>query len=71
MRKGIIEHMLPAKIQISLCIHAVWSESSLSAFWITKDAKFYHADNGDSDQTAWMHRLIQVFFWHACQKVHF
>ena len=24
----------------------------------TKDAKFLHADNDDSEQTAWMHRLI-------------
>ena len=28
------------------------------AFWIVKDAKFFHADNEDSDQTAWMCRLI-------------
>ena len=39
----------PAKIQISLRIHVVWSESSLGPFWITKDAKFLHADNEDSD----------------------
>ena len=35
----------PAKIQISLRIRAVWSESSLGALWITKDAKCLHADN--------------------------
>ena len=29
-------------------------ESSLGAFWIVKDAKFLHADNEDSDQTARM-----------------
>ena len=27
------------------------------AFWIAKDAKFSHADNEDSDQTAWIRRL--------------
>ena len=36
-----------AKIQISLRIRAVWSESSLGAIWIAKDAKFLHADNED------------------------
>ena len=50
--------MCPAKFQISLRIHAVCSESSLGAFWIVKDAKFIHAHNEDSDQAAWMPRLI-------------
>ena len=45
-------------IQISLCTTAVQSESSLGVFLITKDAKFLHADNEDSDQTARMRRLI-------------
>ena len=45
-------HVRPAKIQISLHIRAVWSESSLSAFWTAKDAKFLHANNEDCDQTA-------------------
>ena len=31
-------HVCPAKIQISLRIRAVWSESSLGAFSIAKDA---------------------------------
>ena len=53
--------MRPAKIQISLRVRAVWSESSLGAFWITKDAKFLHAGNEGSDQTARMRRLIWVF----------
>ena len=30
----------------------------LGAFWITKDAKFLHVNNEDSDQTARMRRLI-------------
>ena len=30
-----------------------------------------HADNEDSDQTSWIHRLICVFIKRAYQKVHF
>ena len=48
----------PAKIQISLRIRTVWSESSLDAFWIANIAKFLYADNEDSDQNARMRRLI-------------
>ena len=50
-----------AKIQIRLRTRAVWSESSLGAFRMAKDARFIHADNEDSDQTARMRRLIWVF----------
>ena len=46
----------PVKIQISLLINSVWSESSMTAFC-----------NEDSDQTAWMHRLIWVFVRRRCQ----
>ena len=54
------ERMRPAKIQTSLRIRAVWSESSLGAFWIAKTTKFLHADNEDwSDYTdlnlRWLH----------------
>ena len=41
----------PAKTQISLGIHPVWSESLLCAQWIAKDSSFLHADSEDSDQT--------------------
>ena len=37
------------KIQINLCVHVVWSEFSLGAFWIAKDTKLLHADNEDSN----------------------
>ena len=40
---------------------AVWSESSLGAFWISKCALFLHADNEGSDQTAHPRSLIRVF----------
>ena len=49
VRKRKFEHVRLAKIQISLLIFAVWSESSLGSFWIAKDATFLHADNEDSD----------------------
>ena len=53
--------MRPAKTQISLGIHPVWSESSLCAQSIAKDPSFLHADSEDSDQTGRMPRLIWVF----------
>ena len=39
--------MGPVKIQISLGIHSVWSESSLGTFWIAVDAKFLYVDKDD------------------------
>ena len=66
MRKHTFEHVYPGTIQISLPIHAVWSESSLCAFWITKDTKFLHANNKDWSDCAnvqadlslsWAHKL--------------
>ena len=53
--------MRPAKTQISLGIHPVWSESSLCAQWVAKDPRFLHADSKDSDQTGRTPRLIWVF----------
>ena len=47
VRKRTLEHLQPVKIQFSLLIRTVWSEYSLDAFWITKDAKFLNADNED------------------------
>ena len=57
-------HVRPAKIQSSLHIRAVWSDSSLGTFWIAKDPKFLRVDNEDSNQTARMRRLIWVFVGH-------
>ena len=51
-RKRTFGNLRRAKIQITLCIRAVWSKSSLGAFWIVKDTKYLHADNEDSEQTA-------------------
>ena len=71
VRKRTFGHVRPAKIQISLRIRAVWSESSLTGLWINKDAKFLHADNEDSDQTTRMRRLIWVIDERTCYKVQF
>ena len=38
--------------QQNMYFHAVLSESSMSGFWITKDAMFLHVDNENVDQTA-------------------
>ena len=46
-RKHNLGHVHPAKIQISLRVRAVWSESSPVAFWISIDTKFLYADNED------------------------
>ena len=54
--KRTFKNVRPAKIQISLRIRAVWSESSPCAFWTAKDV-----DNGYLDPTARMRRLIWVF----------
>ena len=69
--KRTVKHVLPAKIQISLRIRAVWSESSLGAFWIAKDAKCQHVVSEDSDQTPRMRRLIWVFVGRTCHDVLF
>ena len=46
-RKCTFVHVLPAKIQITLHIWAVWSVSLLGTFWTAKDEKFLCVDNGD------------------------
>ena len=69
--KRTLGHVRPSKIQISLHIRAVWLNSLLGAIWIAEDAKFLHADNEDSDQTARMYRLIWDFDGRTCQKVRF
>ena len=60
-----------AKIQISLGIGSVWSESLLCAQWVAKDLTFLHADSEDFDQTGQMPRLIWVFAGRTCHFVGF
>ena len=45
VRECSFGHVHLTKIQISLDICTVWTESSLGVFWTTKDAKFVRADN--------------------------
>ena len=51
----------PAKTKISLDIHPVWSESSLSAWRKLGPLTTHWAHSEDSDQTGRMPRLIWVF----------
>ena len=51
----------PAKTQISLGIHRVWSESLLSAWRNLGSLATHWAHSEDSDQAGWMPRLIWVF----------
>ena len=44
-----------------LCMHPVWSESSLCTSWVAKDSLLLHSDSKYSDQTGRMPRLIRVF----------
>ena len=71
MTKPTKWHVHPAKTQISLVIHPVWSESSPCAQLVTKDPSFLHADSEDSDQTGRMPRLIWVFAGCTCHFVGF
>ena len=70
-QKCIFAHVRPAKIQISLRIRAVWSESSLGTFWIDKDEKFLYADNKDFDQAdlnlCWAHMSASTFSYDPVQ----
>ena len=67
MTKPTILHVHPAKTQISLGIHPVWSEYSLSAWrkigsLAAKDPIATHwMHSEDSNQTGRMPRLIWVF----------
>ena len=54
-------HVRPAKIQLSLGIHPVWSESSLCARWVAKIPMLLHADSEYFDQTGRMPGLIWAF----------
>ena len=69
----------PAKTQISLGIHPVWSESLLCAQIVAKDPSFLHADSEDWSDWAdaqadlslcWVHRLFCRFCQEAAHKKH-
>ena len=66
-------HVHPAKTQISLGIHPVWSESLLCTQWVAKDSSFLHADSEDwsdwADASSWSesslgaHAILLVLSW--------
>ena len=64
-------HVCPAKIQISLGIRSVWSESSLSAWRKFGSLATHWVHSEDSDQTGRMPRLIWVFAGRTCHFVGF
>ena len=61
MTKPTKWHVRPAKTQISLGIHTVWSGSSLSAWRKLASLATHWAHSEDSDQTGRIPRLIWVF----------
>ena len=59
--KRTFSHAHQMKTQISLRIRAVWSESSLYAWWKFASLAIQNAPSEYADQTARMRRLIWVF----------
>ena len=64
-------HVRPVKTQISLGIHPVWSESSLSAWRNLGSLTTHKADSEDSDQNGRIPMLIWVFAGCTCHFVGF
>ena len=71
MTKPTKWHVRPAKTQISLGIHPIWSESSLSAWKELGSLATTWAHSEDSDQTGQMPRLIWVFAGRTCHFIGF
>ena len=66
MTKQTKWHVRPARIQISLSIHPVWSEFSLSAWRKLGSLATHWTQSEDFDQTERMPRLIWVFAGRTC-----
>ena len=60
----------PTKIQVSLHIRTVESECSLPTRRNFASLASQNAHSEDSDQTAWMHKLIWIFAGYICLKVY-
>ena len=71
VRKRTFWHVRPPKTQISLCIRAVWSESSMFAWIHPASLSVQNAPIEDYDKTVWMHRLIWIFARRTCPMVRF
>ena len=61
----------PAKTQISLGIHPVWSESSMSAWRKCGSLTTYKAHSEESDQTGQLPSLVWAFTGRLCHFVGF
>ena len=64
---AVMSENLPLDMCSQWRFRSVCTFMQLGAFCIAKDAKFLHVDNENSDQIAWMHRLIQVFVVHTSE----
>ena len=65
MTKSIIRPVWPAKTQVSLYIYPVWQQFSFIPLLIAQRLWKAHTISKDSDQTAWMYRVIWVFAGHT------
>ena len=63
-------YLRPLNSQISLCICAVWLESSLGAFWIVKDTKLLHVDNQDWSDCTDVQADLSLPWGHIRRYVH-
>ena len=64
--------MRPAKTQISLGIHPVWSESSLSA-WRKLGSlatQWAHCEDSDKIRPVWSSLGAQIMFWFCHEAAH-
>ena len=68
VRKRNFLYVFLKKSQISLCIHAVWSESSLSACRNFESLAIPNASSKSSDEIAHMHKLILTHLSLASHK---
>ena len=69
MKKRTFWYEHPTKIQISLPIRTVWSESSFSAGRNFISLSIQNAPSENSDQTARMRSLIWIFAGRTCPKL--
>ena len=60
MRKRTFRPVRTTKTYHNLCIRAFWSESSLSTWRHIASLTIQNAPRRDSDQTAWIHKLILI-----------
>ena len=61
--------MCPVKIQIRLRICAVWSESSLTAFWIALIVKFLYVEYEDSAKTVRVAEILSFLFYFSTTRL--